>query len=221
MTADEVIAELHRHANPDNVEGQARFGIETKTALGISVPTLRAIAKRCGADHKLAVALWDSGIHEARHIAAMVEDPRTVTRKQLESWARDSTPGTSPRFASSSTARRTPTTRAEVEEQQARVREARRLRHHGRARRPRQEGPRRRPPPVPPLISASPATTATSSARPSTGHSARSASATAPATRPRSPPPSASTPPAPSPAAGSPATPSANSARRRAGEIRA
>ena len=89
MTADEVIAELRRHANPKNVEGQARFGIATEQALGISVPTLRAIAKRCGTDHALAVALWDSGIHEARHIAAMVEDPKTVTKKQLESWARD------------------------------------------------------------------------------------------------------------------------------------
>lgn len=94
MTPEEVIAELHRHANPTNVAGQARFGIETKTALGISVPTLRAIAKRCGAgprgrDHTLAVALWDSGIHEARHIAAMVEDPNTVTKKQLDAWARD------------------------------------------------------------------------------------------------------------------------------------
>src|SRR5262245_4383537 len=89
MTADEVIAELRRHANPKNVEGQARFGIETSTALGISVPMLRAIAKRCGTDHALAVALWDSGIHEARHIAAMVEDPKSVTKKQLESWVRD------------------------------------------------------------------------------------------------------------------------------------
>ena len=94
VTPDEVIAELHRHANPTNVAGMARYGIATTNTLGISVPTLRAIARRCirdhgGHDHALAVALWDSGIHEARHIAAMVEDPKTVTKKQLESWARD------------------------------------------------------------------------------------------------------------------------------------
>jgi 3-methyladenine DNA glycosylase AlkD len=89
MTADEVIAELRRHANPTNVEGMARFGIASNNTLGIAVPTLRAIAKRCGTDHPLAVALWDSGIHEARHIAAMVEDPKTVTKKQLDAWARD------------------------------------------------------------------------------------------------------------------------------------
>ncbi len=89
MTAEEVIAELHRHANPKNVEGMARFGISADGTLGISLPTLRAIARHCGRDHALAVALWDSGIHEAKHVATMVEDPKTVTKKQLESWVRD------------------------------------------------------------------------------------------------------------------------------------
>lgn len=89
MTADEVIAELRRLANPANVEGMARFGITSGGALGIATPQLRGIAKRCGRDHELALALWDSGVHEAKHIAIMVEDPRNVTRRQLESWARD------------------------------------------------------------------------------------------------------------------------------------
>ncbi len=89
VTPDEVIAELRRHADRKNVEGMARFGIASEGTLGISLPTLRAIAKRCGRDHVLAVALWDSGIHEAKHVATMVEDPKTVTKKQLESWVRD------------------------------------------------------------------------------------------------------------------------------------
>jgi 3-methyladenine DNA glycosylase AlkD len=89
MTAEEVIAELRSHANPKNVEGMARFGIASTNTLGISIPTLRAIARRCGRDHALALALWDSGIHEARILACLVEDPKTVTKKQLESWVRD------------------------------------------------------------------------------------------------------------------------------------
>ncbi|MBI5288430.1 MAG: DNA alkylation repair protein [Chloroflexi bacterium] len=89
MTAEDVLAELRRHANPKNVEGMARFGISSDGTLGISLPTLRAIAKRCARDHALALALWDSGIHEAKHVAVMVEDPKTVTKKQLESWVRD------------------------------------------------------------------------------------------------------------------------------------
>ena len=89
MTTNDVIAELRSHANPKNVEGMARFGISSDGTLGISLPTLRAIAKRCGRDHALALALWDSGIHEAKHLAVIVENPKTVTKKQLESWVRD------------------------------------------------------------------------------------------------------------------------------------
>jgi 3-methyladenine DNA glycosylase AlkD len=84
-----VLTDLRRHASPRNVEGMAHFGIDTQGALGISAPVLRSIAKRCGRDHALALELWDSGVHEARHIAVMVEDPRTVTKRQLESWVRD------------------------------------------------------------------------------------------------------------------------------------
>lgn len=86
MTADDVIAELHALANPANVEGMAKFGIASTNTLGISVTTLRAIAKRIGRNHKIAEALWDSGIHEARSLACMVEDPHSVRKRQLESW---------------------------------------------------------------------------------------------------------------------------------------
>ena len=65
-----VLAELHRLANPTNVAGMARFGIVGKKLLGISVVQLRAIAKRIGRDHELAEELWASGIFEARILAA-------------------------------------------------------------------------------------------------------------------------------------------------------
>jgi 3-methyladenine DNA glycosylase AlkD len=35
-------------------------------------------------DHALALALWDSSIHEARIVSALVDDPRQVTDAQLE-----------------------------------------------------------------------------------------------------------------------------------------
>jgi 3-methyladenine DNA glycosylase AlkD len=87
--APAVIAELRSLAKPENVKGMARFGIASHNTLGINIPTLRAMAKRIGRDHAMAVALWDSGMHEARILACMVEDPNTVTRKQLEAWVRD------------------------------------------------------------------------------------------------------------------------------------
>lgn len=68
----------------------ARVGINTSRALGgTSVPALRSMAKRVGKDHVLALELWATGIHEARLLATMVDDPRAVTEAQMEAWVND------------------------------------------------------------------------------------------------------------------------------------
>jgi 3-methyladenine DNA glycosylase AlkD len=64
----------------------ARFGIETGKALGVNIPTLRALARDIGRDHVLAEELWASGVHEARVLAALVDDPRLVSEEQMERW---------------------------------------------------------------------------------------------------------------------------------------
>ena len=84
--AEQVLATLHSMANPSHVEGMARFGISREHTLGISVADLRRIAKDVGCDHVLALALWESGIHEARILAALVDDPRKVTAAQMDAW---------------------------------------------------------------------------------------------------------------------------------------
>ncbi len=89
MTIDEIIAELRSHANPSNVEGMARYGISAVNTLGVNIPTLRALAKRAGRDHALAQQLWDTGIHEARIPAAMVDEPAKVTKRQMDRGAAD------------------------------------------------------------------------------------------------------------------------------------
>ncbi len=89
MDAQEVIDELLSMADPAAVKGMARFGISTDTALGLSIPTLRKMAKKAGRDHRLAEELWRSGIHEARILAAMVDEPAKVTELQMERWVAD------------------------------------------------------------------------------------------------------------------------------------
>jgi 3-methyladenine DNA glycosylase AlkD len=37
----------------------------------------------------LALGLWQSGIHEARILAALVDDPRLVTEAQMDAWVLD------------------------------------------------------------------------------------------------------------------------------------
>jgi 3-methyladenine DNA glycosylase AlkD len=69
-------------------EGMARYGIRVDRALGgVGVPALRATGKRLGRDHELAGALWATGIHEARLLAAFVDDPFQVTEDHMEAWA--------------------------------------------------------------------------------------------------------------------------------------
>jgi len=87
MTADEVIARLRALADPSRLAGMARYGIGTGHALGVTVTELRGVAKGIGRDHDLAGGLWDSGVHEARILASLVDDPALVDDAQFERWA--------------------------------------------------------------------------------------------------------------------------------------
>ncbi len=89
MKAEEILKQLKSLRNPRNVAGMARFGINPHSTLGVSIPTLRGIARQAGKDHRLAQELWRSGIHEARILAAMVDDPSQVTDAQMERWVKD------------------------------------------------------------------------------------------------------------------------------------
>lgn len=82
-----ILAELRGMADPAGREGMARFGINPDRALGIRIPQLRALARRIGHDHTVAAGLWASGIHEARILAAFVDDPALVSPEQMEAWA--------------------------------------------------------------------------------------------------------------------------------------
>jgi 3-methyladenine DNA glycosylase AlkD len=88
-TAAELVAEVRGHGSDKNRAGMARFGINTERAFGVSMEVLKTIARKHRRDHELAAALWESGYHEARILAALVEDPARVTPKQMDLWAAD------------------------------------------------------------------------------------------------------------------------------------
>ena len=85
-TARILIQRLRASADPAVVSGMKRFGIRTQRALGVSMPTLRGIAREVGTDHLVAGELWKSGIHEARILASLIDEPDEVTEAQLERW---------------------------------------------------------------------------------------------------------------------------------------
>ncbi len=84
-----LIKRLRSFSDPEAVAGMARFGINPKNTYGVSIPVLRKMAKEVGPNHQLAQRLWNSGIHEARILAGMIDLPGEVTGKQMERWVRD------------------------------------------------------------------------------------------------------------------------------------
>jgi len=86
---EDILERLRSLANPEAVAGMARFGINPENTYGISIPVLRKMAREIGRDHALAQELWSSGVHEARILASMIDDPHLVTEEQMERWAAD------------------------------------------------------------------------------------------------------------------------------------
>lgn len=86
MTCAEIVKFLKSRANPKNVAGMARFGINRKNTLGVNTPILRQLAKRIGKNHKLAGELWKTGIHEAKILAGMIAEPKLATEQLMNSW---------------------------------------------------------------------------------------------------------------------------------------
>jgi len=66
-----------------------KFGINSRNNLGLSVKELRSIARDIGMNHELAQQLWQTDIHDARMLAALIADPHQVTEEQMESWIKD------------------------------------------------------------------------------------------------------------------------------------
>ncbi len=76
-------------ADPKVVRRMARFGVPTKNALGIPAAKVHALAREIGRNHRLAEQLWRAGLHEARALAALIDDPKLTSERQMERWVRD------------------------------------------------------------------------------------------------------------------------------------
>ena len=88
-SVEQALAALEARAEASIRDGLARYGIETKDrVIGVRVAGIQQVAKGLGRDHELAEALWQSGVYEARMLAAFVDDPALVTPQQMDRWAR-------------------------------------------------------------------------------------------------------------------------------------
>jgi 3-methyladenine DNA glycosylase AlkD len=89
MQVADVLSRLRALSDPQVAAALERSGSHPRSALGVPQPQLRQLAAEIGIDRLIAQQLWASGIHEARLLASMIDDPERVTSKQMERWVRD------------------------------------------------------------------------------------------------------------------------------------
>ena len=85
----EILKQLQAAGSERKRAAAIRVGIPMDKAYGASVGDVRLIARALKGRHELAQPLWATGVHEARVLATMLADPKTITRGVIERWQRD------------------------------------------------------------------------------------------------------------------------------------
>jgi 3-methyladenine DNA glycosylase AlkD len=88
MELQAVMDALRSKGKPNTAKIYRRHGV-AEECLGVSHGDLDALAKTLKGEHALALALWDTGVHDARVLAAKVVDPARMTREDIERWMKD------------------------------------------------------------------------------------------------------------------------------------
>ena len=86
---ESALAWLKRHATRATLEGMARYSIPSANAYGVAMKDIKALGRTIGTNHALAVALWATGVYEARMLASFVGNPEELTAAQMDRWCRD------------------------------------------------------------------------------------------------------------------------------------
>src|SRR5262247_3763041 len=89
VEVDQVVGRLKKMGSKSVRDGMSRFGIPNDNAFGVSVGRIQKLGKELGRNHEFALALWQTGVYEARMLAAFVDDPKLVTPAQMDRWCRD------------------------------------------------------------------------------------------------------------------------------------
>jgi 3-methyladenine DNA glycosylase AlkD len=86
---DTIIKDLKALGDPRAVAIWKRVGMNTDKFFGVALGKLKTYAKKHKKNHELALALWESGYHDARLLATLIEEPKKATEKQIDQWVAD------------------------------------------------------------------------------------------------------------------------------------
>jgi|SRR5690554_5211132 len=85
MNKADVLKLLEDNQNPRGIQNwqEMEAGCGYKS-FGIGLTVLRKLAKQVGRDHDLALALWDSDYYDMKVLGILIDDPKLITREQME-----------------------------------------------------------------------------------------------------------------------------------------
>ena len=85
MELDEVLKTLKVAAVP-RAGAAVREVMAARSAYGVSIPTLRKLARAIGRRYSLALRLWAIEIRETRLLAGMIAEPAQMTLETMDEW---------------------------------------------------------------------------------------------------------------------------------------
>jgi len=90
MTVDEIVAELRSLGSEQTKNTLLKHGA-VEPIFGTKITDMMPLRKRLGHQHALSLELYDAGISDAMCLAALISEPKKMTKPQLQKWAKQST----------------------------------------------------------------------------------------------------------------------------------
>ncbi len=88
MTVEEIVAELKKKGSESTKKVFMNHGAK-EPFYGVKVADLKVIQKKVKKNHELALALFDTGISDARYLAGLIAEPSIMTKKELQHWVKN------------------------------------------------------------------------------------------------------------------------------------
>lgn len=83
-----LLGAMRKQMNGAVADAMHYYGAKYGLNYGVSLPTVREIARREGTDHALALYLYKQQVRELRLAALHIADPKQVTLSTIEEWAK-------------------------------------------------------------------------------------------------------------------------------------
>ena len=85
MTAQDIVAELKRLGQDSYKRTMMTHGVR-EPIYGVKIEDMKKIVARIKKDYRLALELYDTGIHDAMYLAGLIADDEKMTKKDLQHW---------------------------------------------------------------------------------------------------------------------------------------